>query len=516
MDKLELEALLYKDTFIDVLLSKSRIELCELFGEPFSKMKDYSQNNPHHCYDLLEHTLRTVSAIECADLSKAEETELKIAALYHDIGKPIVAFEKEGRTVFYNHAKESEKIARKLLQNIGYKGIELERICFFIERHDEFISFKHKTDVKNDTNPFIKPITIKTVYQRICKVQNEYLDNKQFTPSFYDFKLLLRLCRADVKAQKPQVIQDGVLIDTIELKSGRLDSIARKIDIILNSDSIYCDMHVHSAFSDGTDMPKKLIEKAEKVGLAALALTDHNTIDGLQNLIDESKSSNIDVISGIEFSTEYCKKELHVVGLFIESEQYEKVKAFLNNARIAKAKSNELLITNLKNAGYDVDYEELKKYANKPNINRAVIALYLVDKGILQSVKEGFETILSPKAGYYIPPQRRSTLETIEFIKSVGAVAVLAHPLIDLSSDELALFLPEAKKAGLDAIETSYSLYDSETQATAEKLALNNGLLFSGGSDYHGEAKPHISLGTGQGTLRVPLKYYLSLIDCLG
>lgn len=515
MNKLELKNLLESKDFVEVMLAKSTVELQQLLEKPFSVMQGYLQNNPHHCYDLLEHTLRTVTSLDCTNLSPNEATELKVAALFHDIGKPNVAFEKEGRTVFYNHARESKKIAESILQHIGFEGVELDRICFFIQRHDDFISFKLKTEVEEDSNPFIKPITIKSVYQKMRATQNECKDNKQYVPSFYDFKLLLRLCLADAKAQSPQVIQNGVLVDSFELKAAKLQAITRIIDSIIHSDAECCDMHTHSVFSDGTDTPTQLVQKAEQAGLVTIALTDHNTIKGLSELITASKTSTVDVIPGIEFSTEHDNKELHIVGLFIKNRYYQKVQTFLDNVRMAKAKSNEMVITNLRNAGYNVDYKELQQFAQKDNINRAVIALYLVEKGILTNVKEGFDTILSTTAGYYIPPKRLPTLEAIKFIKSIGAIAVLAHPLIDMRVEELIKFLPEAKKCGLDAIETCYSLYDEETQSIAQELALKNGLLFSGGSDYHGNVKPHISLGIGKGNLNIPLKYYLELVDLL-
>lgn len=136
----------------------------------------------------------------------------------------------------------------------------------------------------------------------------------------------------------------------------------------------------------------------------------------------------------------------------------------------------------------------------------------MLKKGILSSVKEGFKTILSKKSGYYKPPMRPSTLDTIEFIKSIGAVAVLAHPLLDLSQEELEQFLPLAKEAGVDAIESRYSLFTAAQRKWLAQIATDNNLLESGGSDYHGLGKPHISLGTGEGDLSVPISFYLQLI----
>lgn len=107
---------------------------------------------------------------------------------------------------------------------------------------------------------------------------------------------------------------------------------------------------------------------------------------------------------------------------------------------------------------------------------------------------------------------RPSSLDTIKFIKSIGAVAVLAHPLLDLSQEELEQFLPLAKTAGVDAIESQYSLFTEEQRKWLSQIATENNLLESGGSDYHGLGKPHVSLGTGVGDLSVPVSIYLQML----
>ena len=272
-----------------------------------------------------------------------------------------------------------------------------------------------------------------------------------------------------------------------------------------------CDLHTHSTFSDGTDTPTELIKKAEQAGLSAIALTDHNSISGLTEFLNAAKESDVIVIPGIEFSTEHEGKELHVVGLFVKEEHYQRVRDYCDNVRKSKEDSNRRLIGNLENAGYDVDYEELLSYAQSDNINRAVIAGYLIEKGVIKDYREGFVTVLHKNGGYYIPAKKPSTMETIRFIKSIGAAAVLAHPFLEMSESELQVFLPEAKKYGLDAIETDYSTYDDYVTKCAKKLVKVNGLLCSGGSDYHGKAKTLIRLGVGKGNLKVPMEYYEKL-----
>lgn len=274
---------------------------------------------------------------------------------------------------------------------------------------------------------------------------------------------------------------------------------------------LFCDLHTHSTFSDGTDTPTELIRKAEQAKLAAIALTDHNSVAGLPEFMKAAKDSDIIAVPGVEFTTAHAGKELHVVGLFIKEEVYQQVEDYCEPMRKAKEISNRLLIDNLKKAGYAVEYEEMVNYVQVDNINRAVIASYLIEKKIIKTREEGFRTILSERGGYYVPAQKPSTLETIQFIKSIGGVAVLAHPLLEMEVEELRDFLPEAKQQGLDAIETNYSTYDSYRKNCALRLVREQGLLYSGGSDYHGKNKPMIKIGVGKGNLKVPMEYYTNL-----
>ena len=192
-----------------------------------------------------------------------------------------------------------------------------------------------------------------------------------------------------------------------------------------------------------------MIKKAEQAGLSAIALTDHNSISGLSEFLSAAKDSKVIAVPGAEFSTEHEGKELHVVGLSIKEGYYQKVREFCDDVRKSKEDSNRKLIENLKQAGYSVEYEELESYAQSDNINRAVIAGYLIEKGIVKDRKEAFTTLLAKDGKFYVPSKKPSTFDTIQFIKSIGAVAVLAHPFLDLSYEEVETFLPEAKNMGL-------------------------------------------------------------------
>lgn len=264
----------------------------------------------------------------------------------------------------------------------------------------------------------------------------------------------------------------------------------------------FCDLHTHSHYSDGTYSPEQLIQAAREIGLSAVALTDHNTVDGLPEFVEAARNTPVEAVPGVEFSTEYGGRELHILGLFIEPRHYDAVNARLDQFLQQKNESNKLLVENLCNAGLDLNYEKIKEEA-AGFINRAVIGAEMVRLGYCESVKAAFSQWLSEKKGYYKPPVRPDAFETIGFIKSLGCAAVLAHPLLSMDEETTRKFLDGAVPCGLDGMEAYYSTYDIKTTALAKALAVRYGILESGGSDFHGGNKPDISIGIGRGDLRV-------------
>ena len=264
-----------------------------------------------------------------------------------------------------------------------------------------------------------------------------------------------------------------------------------------------CDLHTHSCFSDGTLTPAQLIKLAEETGLAAVALCDHNTAAGLPEFVEAAQGSAVEAVSGIEFSTEYRGMELHILGLFIQEQYYEAVNELLSEALEQKKQSNVSLVEKLKEHGLDVTYEAIVAETGG-TVNRAVIGAYLVRHGCCCSMEEAFDKWLNLDRGFYVPPKRPDAFEVIRFIKSIGAVAVLAHPFLNLNEKQLREFLEQAEE--LDGMEVYYSKFTEDQTALAEKIAEEFGLVKSGGSDFHGSNKPDISIGTGRGNLAVPLE----------
>ena len=274
-----------------------------------------------------------------------------------------------------------------------------------------------------------------------------------------------------------------------------------------------CDLHTHSNYSDGSLTPLELVRLAEKQGLSALALTDHNTARGLKEFMEAGRNSDIITVAGCEFSTEWHEKEVHIVGLFFQEKDWVEIEDFLKLPLIAKHNSNLSLIDNLQKAGYDVTYEECAAMTDGQEFNRAHVARSLVSKAYFATVADCFDTVLKDGGDFYHHAKKTSSTAAIRFIREYGAVAILAHPFLSLTYEELLEFLPEAKDAGLAAIETRYTEFTPEETELAVSLAERFDLKQSGGSDFHGAAKPDIALGTGHGDLIVPFAFYEDLLS---
>lgn len=279
------------------------------------------------------------------------------------------------------------------------------------------------------------------------------------------------------------------------------------------TDTRYCDLHTHSCFSDGADTPQALADAACRAGLYAIALTDHNTVAGLADFAHAAESRGILPVSGCEFSTDFAGNELHILGLFLPRDSWPEVAAYTEIRNRRKARSNRDCCERLAAAGYDVSYDDILEKNPGASINRMHIARELMSKGYTASVWEGFERLLQPEHGFFREPARLDALDTIRRIRQWGGAAVWAHPLISITPAEIEAFIPEAKEAGLDGIETLYSLYSPEDTRFMQSLAEAHGLLPSGGSDYHGINKPGIEIGTGKGGLRIP-REYLEALAC--
>ena len=274
------------------------------------------------------------------------------------------------------------------------------------------------------------------------------------------------------------------------------------------------DLHLHSTHSDGTLPPAALIQRIKSAGLSAAALTDHNTVSGVPAFLEEAHRQGVTAVTGVELSTVRDGRELHLLGLFIPPEHLSDVTALTEDYLIRKEQSNRDLVARLAADGYRVDYDTIREATPDGNINRALIAKALLAGGYVPSVKAAFDTLLGEGMGYYIPPERLDLFTAIRFMRSIHAVPVWAHPLQYIEETTVREALPAAVEAGLVGMEVMHSSYDEATVTAAKALADEFGLLYSGGSDFHGSVKPDVQMGVGnrEGTApNIPDEYYEKL-----
>lgn len=272
---------------------------------------------------------------------------------------------------------------------------------------------------------------------------------------------------------------------------------------MLDNDAVLCDLHAHTHFSDGSLSPTELVRLAKEVGLGAIALTDHNTIAGIPELLRAAEEYGIRAVPGIEFSTAFRGTEMHVIALGVTEEMYGSINALVEGYREQKRLATDKLIRDLLYAGYAIEPDRIYSTA-KGIVNRAHVATELVRCGYAADRSDAFKKILYSGGPFYKEPEYTDTVECISFIKSIGAVSVLAHPFLNINESTLRDLL-DLTRGSLDAIEVIYSEYDEETTELSRRIADEYGLLYSGGSDFHGENKPDIRLGCGKGNLRIPL-----------
>ncbi len=267
----------------------------------------------------------------------------------------------------------------------------------------------------------------------------------------------------------------------------------------------YIDLHVHSSCSDGTLSPAELAAYASEKGLAAFALTDHDTAEGIREAAKAAALYQVELVPGIEFSTEYEGREVHILGLDIQPEE-KNFTRHLDFFQKSRENRNEEMARLLREkAGFDIYLEEIQE-ANKDSlITRAHFGRWLVDKGYVSSIKEVFARYIGDGCSCFVPKQYTEPEKAIRLIRDAGGIAVLAHPLLYRFSDErLSACVRELKEAGLQGLEAIYSANTDSDEKRMGSLARKLNLKISGGSDFHGKNKPLIDLGTGKGNLKIP------------
>ena len=266
----------------------------------------------------------------------------------------------------------------------------------------------------------------------------------------------------------------------------------------------YIDLHVHSNASDGTYSPTELVKYAIEKELYAFALTDHDTVAG----IDEAKKAakgKVIVLPGIEISADFQGTDLHILGLCVDykNEEFLKQVEKFKNLRYER---NLKMIEKMNECGFPLTKEILfSRYGSDASITRAHFARYLLDEGYVETKEEAFKKYLSKGGPCYVSRVLMTPKEAVETIIKAGGYPVLAHPLLyKFDHDRLFSVISYLKELGLVGIEAIYSLNSREDEEFLRKIAKRYDLFITGGSDFHGSNKPDIDLGRGRGNLFIP------------
>ncbi len=317
----------------------------------------------------------------------------------------------------------------------------------------------------------------------------------------------------------------------------------------------YIDLHTHSIASDGTDTPEELILKAKAANLSAIALTDHDTIDGLEQAQKIADEIGIELVQGIELSCQLHTKEVHILGYWLNKEDLKhihspKLQNIINEVRAYREERNIALLKKLNTAGIDLTFEDIFKtidtennkatknnkvtennkitdidqaskifHTNNKNFNlnktyithdisticRPHFALAMVQKGYAKDIRSAFKKYLGDKAIAYIPKTRLNIKEAITALRESKAFVVYAHPYLTpvRNPKERKAQIKEMKDLGLQGLECYYSTNSKDQTIQSIFYAKEFALGITGGSDYHGAVKPNIKLGSGQGNLKI-------------
>ena len=265
----------------------------------------------------------------------------------------------------------------------------------------------------------------------------------------------------------------------------------------------FVDLHVHSNASDGTFSPSQVVELAKNAGLDAFALTDHDTTAGVPEALEKGRDLNIEVVPGIEVSSSFDGTEIHILGLFVNSDD-PVLAAMLEKMRISRDRRNEKMLENLAADGISFTKEELCGDNPDTIITRAHIAHALVAKGICSGMDQAFKKYLQYGGRYCPQKEHLSPEEVVKTLISNGAFVALAHPFQykfgDKKTEELIAHMADLGMKGLEVYHSSNNKLES---MKLQEMAVRHHLLPTGGSDFHGGNKPDISIGTGRGGLRV-------------
>lgn len=264
---------------------------------------------------------------------------------------------------------------------------------------------------------------------------------------------------------------------------------------------MYVDLHVHTTFSDGLLAPQQVVKKAFELKLKAVAITDHDTVKGIQPALDAAKSyKGIEVVPGIEFSTEYFGEEVHILGYYIDFCD-KNLNEFLTDLQEGRKKRIYKIVSKLQSLRIDIFEDEVFAKSKGASIGRPHVAMVLCDKGYVNSIEEAFEKYLSKDAPAYVPKEKITPFYAVDLIYKKHGIPILAHPGLLKNKN----IVSELISYGIKGIEVIHKDHTKEDIQLYAKLAKDNNLLLTGGSDSHGETPLLL------GSFNVPVEYFYKL-----
>ena len=274
------------------------------------------------------------------------------------------------------------------------------------------------------------------------------------------------------------------------------------------------DLHVHSTASDGTYTPAEVAKLAKTIGLSAIALTDHDTIDGLEEFQKAGTALGIETITGIEFAAlweKHHRPEIHIVGLGFDP-NHPVLSERMKDIKESRDIRNRKMCEKLSSIGLHITLDEVAANAGGEIITRAHFANVLLQKGYIAKKEDAFSRYISTGLPGYVEREFLTPELCIQTIKEAGGAAILAHPtLYGLNMEQLEELCGELIPCGLDGIECQYSTYSPAETKAITALAEKMHLLPSGGSDFHGKNKPNIHLGSGKSNLAITYSFWEEL-----
>jgi len=278
------------------------------------------------------------------------------------------------------------------------------------------------------------------------------------------------------------------------------------------------DLHVHSTNSDGSETPEELVSRGVRAGLKAMALTDHDNMGGAVDFLAACRANGMTGFSGVEISAALDEGTgtLHILGYGVDP-THPLVGENLGRVLDGRAWRNEQILARLNELGLELEWGEVQACAGEGVVGRPHFAQALIDRGCVSSTEEAFERYLAKGRPAYVERYRLYPAEGIRMIREAGGVAVVAHPFTWLRDEaKLEASLVGLKALGLAGVEAYYSEHSPEQIIALLRMAKRLDLLATGGSDYHGLAKPDVALGKGFGSLCVPDECLPPLLDAVG